>query len=115
ETLAKVQVGNGLPGGDLHEVLITPRDTLMVSIYHPVRWDMSVVDGPEDGIVVDGVIQEIDIDTGRVLYEWHTLDHLSLEESYKPVPTEAESHWDFIHFNSIAEDANGDLYISARH
>src|SRR3712207_6320064 len=61
--IAAVRVGNGYPGADLHEFLMTPQDTALVLAYHPVRWDLSSV---------DGIVQELEIATGRVLFEWHS-------------------------------------------
>ena len=45
---------------------------------------------PGDGTVFDGVVQEVDVATGKVLFEWHSLDHVPLSDSYQPVPTSAE-------------------------
>ena len=51
--IARVRPGNGYQG-DLHEFLITPRDTALLTIYHPMRADLSSVGGPEDGAVWGG-------------------------------------------------------------
>ena len=40
------------------------------------------VGGSSDGAVTDGVFQEIDVRTGLVMYEWTSLDHVALSESY---------------------------------
>jgi hypothetical protein len=49
--------------------------------------DLSPYGGPEDGLVMDGVAQEIDIESGEVLFEWRSLDHVGPEESYSaPAP-----------------------------
>ena len=50
-------------------------------------YDLSPVGGPGDGQVFDGVVEEIDVATGGVLFEWHSLDHVPLTESHAPVPT----------------------------
>jgi hypothetical protein len=71
------------------------------------------VGGPKDGVVVDGIVQEIDVATGRVLFEWHSLDHVSLTESYAPVP-QADAY-DYFHINAVNLDNDGNLLISGRH
>jgi hypothetical protein len=67
-----------------------------------------------DGKVVEGVIQEIDIRSKRVLFEWHSLDHVGLEDSYLPYG-DAAGAFDYFHLNSIAVDTDGNLLVSARH
>jgi hypothetical protein len=57
--------------------------------------------------VLDGIVQEIDIETGQVLFEWHSLEHVGLEESYlKPN--------DYFHINSINVYDENHLLISSR-
>ena len=34
--------------------------------------DLSSVGGPKEGKVWDGIVQEVDIKTKRVLFEWHS-------------------------------------------
>jgi hypothetical protein len=59
------------------------------------------------------VIQEVDIKTGHVLWEWHALGHVPLSSSYvKPSDTRP---FDFFHLNSIQQLPDGNLLISARH
>src|SRR5215210_7428823 len=79
--ITRVRAGNGYEG-DHHEFLITPEDTALITIYSKVPVDLSFVGGPTDGTVLDGIVQEIDIETGEVLFEWHSLEHVGLEESY---------------------------------
>ncbi|HYM53914.1 MAG TPA: arylsulfotransferase family protein, partial [Solirubrobacteraceae bacterium] len=57
--------------------------------------------------------QEIDVKTGLVRWEWHSLDHVGVSESHAPVPAKALS-WDWFHLNSIDVEPNGNLLISAR-
>src|SRR5215212_1501658 len=49
--IARVRAGNGLRG-DLHEFLITPQDTALLTTYGLVGWDLSPVGGPENGAVL---------------------------------------------------------------
>jgi hypothetical protein len=105
--------GQRLPG-DHHEFLITQQDTALITIYNPVRWDLSPVGGPKDGVVTQGIVQELDIETGEVLFEWHSLDHVGLDETYAKVSKEPRPAIDYFHINSIDVDHDGNLLVSAR-
>jgi Arylsulfotransferase (ASST) len=100
---------------DLHEFALTRRGTALVLAYHPVPYDLRRVGGPRHGKAVEGVIQEIDVRTGRVVFEWHSLAHVRLTESYKKFPDDKGNGYDYFHINSVREGRNGNLLISARH
>src|ERR1700759_2898200 len=68
-TIATVKAGNGLQA-DLHEFVITGQDTALITAYRPVTTNLSKVGGPAKGVALSGVVQEIDIATGKVLFEW---------------------------------------------
>jgi hypothetical protein len=111
--IARFGAGKGLPG-DHHEFLISGRDTALVTIYAETPMDLSPYGGPEDGRVMDGVAQEIDIESGEVLFEWRSLDHVGPEESYSAPASDLEEAYDYFHINSIEEDGEDHLLISAR-
>jgi hypothetical protein len=104
--ILRVRAGNGYEA-DLHEFLLTPRGTALMIIYPFVRHD--------EGGVIDGVVQEIDLRTGLVLFEWHSLDHIGLDEARWPRPEQEGVPFDYAHLNSVGEDSDGDLLVSARH
>jgi len=110
---ARVRAGNGFRA-HLHEFLITAQDTALLTAYDAVRMDLSAVGGPEDGAVWDGIAQEVDIETGEVLFEWHSLEHVGIEESYVEPPDNPEYPYDYFHINSIDVDHNNDLLVCAR-
>jgi Arylsulfotransferase (ASST) len=114
QRIAQIQVANGYSGADIHEFLITPQGTALFPVYNIVRWDMTAVDGPEEGVVTDSIIQEIEIETGRVLFEWHSLDHVGLDEANVEPPEDPDTSFDYFHLNSIALDEDGNFVISAR-
>ena len=111
--IARVRAGNGYRG-DLHEFLITPKDTALLTAYAPATADLSAVGSPEAGAVWDGIAQEIDIETGEVLFEWHSLDHVGVEESYIHPPDDPAYIYDYFHINSIDVDHDENLLVSAR-
>ena len=62
--------------------------------------------------MLDSVVQEIDIPTGLVLFQWDSLDHVPLSASYEP-RAEARNPYDYFHVNSVEHDVDGNLIISA--
>jgi hypothetical protein len=111
--IAVVHAGNGL-SADLHEFELTPQGTAVITAYYPVYWNASSVHGSTRQIVLDSVVQEIDVKTGLVLFQWDSLDHVPLTDTYQAVPPSPGSPFDYFHINSIQPEANGDLIISAR-
>ena len=111
--ITRFRAGNGHEG-DHHEFLITPEDTALITIYNKVQRDLSIVGGPVDGVVLEGIAQEVDIETGEVLFEWHSLDYIGLDESLYEPPPDLESSFDYFHINSIDPHPDGYLTISAR-
>lgn len=106
EELARFGAGNGYDG-DHHEFLITPQNTALITVYHGVPMDLSSLGGVKDATVLDSIVQELDIETGEVLFEWHSLEHVGLDESYtKP--------YDYFHINSIDVYDGDHLLISSR-
>jgi hypothetical protein len=108
-TIKRVHAGLGLRG-DLHEFVITERDTALLTSYVVRKADLSALGGPAAGTIQDAIFQEIDLTEGEVLLEWHSLDHIPLSESYAEV-TDA---WDYFHINSVGLDGDGDLLVSGR-
>jgi Arylsulfotransferase (ASST) len=115
--VARVHAGNGL-AADIHEFLLTPRDTALITVYRRLPFDLSPVGGPRDGEVFEGVIQELEIPSGRVLFEWHSLPEVGIDESYAKVPPASQgaaaAPYDYFHVNSVDEYADGNLLLSAR-
>ena len=115
--LATVTAGNGLTG-DIHEFLITERDTALILVYHQLPRDLTEVGGPAEGAIWEGVVQELDIPSGRVLFEWRSAEHVALDESYAEVPRaergDEADPYDYFHVNSVELDDDGNFIISAR-
>jgi hypothetical protein len=112
--IAIVRGGNGYQP-DLHEFKITPQGTALFTVFAAIRCDLSGVGGPHEGAVADTLLQEVDLKTGLVTYEWHSLDHVSLGASYETDARASARHpFDYFHINSIDVEGDGNLLVDAR-
>jgi hypothetical protein len=109
--IATVKGGNGYPV-DIHEFRLTPRGTALILAWRAVRWDLGAAGNHTSHAAVDGIVMEIDVKTGHVLFEWHSLGHIPLTESYSRVPNDKPV--DYVHLNSVALDDDGNFLVSAR-
>ena len=112
QTVASVRAGNGYEA-DLHDFQIAPHNVAYISVYNVMRCDLSSLGGARNGVIIDTAVQQVDIKTGLVRWEWHSLDHVSVAESHVPVPKTAIP-WDFFHLNSIDVEPAGNLLVAAR-
>jgi len=107
-TIATVRPrGRNASCADLHEFLITPRGTALMVAYPTARY--------RGKRVYDGVVMEVEIGTGRVLFRWSALQRIAFAETYSPRPRRPGQPIDFFHINAVDVDDDGDLLVTARH
>jgi hypothetical protein len=115
--VAAVRAANGL-SADLHEFQLTPQNTALITAYYPVYWNASAIRGGlQREITLDSVVQEIDIPTGLVLFQWDSLDHVPVTDTYEALPHQSRTNhnpFDYFHVNSVQLDNDGNLVISGR-
>jgi hypothetical protein len=114
--ITPVQCGNGLKA-DMHEFNITSQGTALIDSYKQYNnVDLTALGGKANGAVWSGMVQEIDIATGAVLFEWSSIDHVPVTETMTTLSgtgTKANA-FDYFHINSIDVAADGDLLVSSR-
>ena len=113
QQIAQVQAGNGY-SADGQEFLITPWNTALVIANTITTANLTSIGGPEDQEVVDSVVQEIDISTGKVLFRWDSAGHVPYTDSEQPRPASAATPWNWFYINAVHLDTDGNLLISAR-
>jgi len=116
--IATLRAGHGLRA-DLHEFQLTPRGTAFVTAYRAVPADLSRAGGPRRGWALDSVVQEIDVASGRVVWEWHSVGHVpfadSLEANHEPARNASRRRpLDYFHVNSVADGPDGTVLVSGR-
>jgi Arylsulfotransferase (ASST) len=113
QQIATVNAGNGL-SADGHEFLITPWGTALILAYTTATADLTAIGGPANQTVINGVVQEIDIATGQVLFQWNSQDHVPFSDSEQPLPASPTTPWDWFHINAVHIGTDGNLLIDAR-
>nr|OQO32544.1 hypothetical protein B0A51_00108 [Rachicladosporium sp. CCFEE 5018] len=121
ELVRKVDaMGEGL-FGDLHEFLITPENTAILTVYNTTIADLSGMGlgRGERSWVTDSLFQEIDLETGELLFQWSALDHFDPTETYMGQPLSGFSEdngFDSFHINSVdRHPVSSDYLVSSRH
>ncbi len=109
--IARVLAGNGYRA-DLHQFTLTPQGTAWLDAFDPVELNLTSMGGSAHAVVNDSIVQEIDVKTGLVMWEWHALGHIPLRDSYSAMP-HTTVNWDYVHVNSIDPGPDG-LLLSAR-
>ena len=111
-------VGDGLYG-DIHEFKITADDTALMTVYNEV--DLSGISNTQiSSPILDSIVQEVDIDTGQLVFEWRASDSDHLGNGYylktnQGNLAEGTDAYDYFHLNSIEKTLAGDYLISVRH
>jgi Arylsulfotransferase (ASST) len=125
QVIDTISAANGL-SADLHEFQLTSRGSALITATYPVVVNAAPVGASTSEVVLDSVVQEIDIPTGLVLFQWDSLDHVPLTAGYtkplnlpkkKGTPAKPNSVWnpyDYFHVNSVAVDDDNNFLVSAR-
>lgn len=109
--VARVRAAGGR-SMDLHALTLTPQGTALFTCYpQTVPMDLTSLGFPVNSQVLESIIQEVDVASGRLLFEWRSLQHI-------PVTASQEPHgepYDYLHINSIEQLPDGNLLVSGRH
>ena len=83
-----VRAGNGY-AADGQEFLITPWNTALILTDTMTTANLTSIGGPADQRVIDGLVQEIDISTGHVLFQRNAASDVPDRDSEQPRPASA--------------------------
>lgn len=79
----EVSSGNNQPGLDQHEFRIQDgSSSVLATIYKQIPYNGSEYGMANVTWLSIGIFQEIDVATGNVLFEWQTIDHVPINQSY---------------------------------
>jgi EmrB/QacA subfamily drug resistance transporter len=96
----------------VHELIIRGNHA-WVTVNKNLPMDLSKYGGAYNGSMIDAAVQEYNLKTGKLLYTWDALKHISLNDSQATLPTNGFP-WDAYHVNSIQLLGNGKMLVSMR-
>ncbi|KAJ9289741.1 hypothetical protein DTO021C3_2812 [Paecilomyces variotii] len=100
------------------EFYLTQQKTAVLTTSKLIPYDLTPVNGPQQGRMRDGGIQEIDLETGDLVFHWSWADHWNITDCIQ-LPKEGEGSpekpWDPFHINSVQKDTAGNYLVSSRH
>lgn len=100
--------------GDLHEFQITEKGTALLTVYDTKPADLTAY-GVENGHIIDSLFQEIDLETGDLIFQWRASDHYPVTDSLAPYE-DYKGAWDYFHINSVDKDpSTGNYLVSSRY
>ncbi|KAJ3822750.1 ASST-domain-containing protein [Lentinula raphanica] len=113
-----IQGDTGKVLADFHEATITSNNTALMTAYPFKSMDLTPIQGPQQGWILDSAMQELNISSNEPLFTWIASDHVDITECYNTPGTGGGSvaeAFDYFHINSIEKDDAGNYLISSRH
>ena len=105
-----ISMGNGLPT-DGHDISFTEDGSRALLQGTPTgQANLSQFGGAANATVLDAVLQEIDVATGEVLWQWSALENISPGETTEPLVGLADPY----HINAVTYDSDGNVLMSLR-
>ncbi|KAJ5107414.1 hypothetical protein N7456_004089 [Penicillium angulare] len=105
-----------------HEFNVIDGRSALIEIRLPVLTNLSAYGGDEEQQwIVSSGFQEVNIQTGELIFEWYSFDHVSPEYSHLRLKSDgpysgrsAFDAWGYFLINSIDKDDEGNYLISSR-
>ncbi|CAK3740644.1 hypothetical protein DOTSEDRAFT_70388 [Lecanosticta acicola] len=119
----RVGAAEGL-SADLHEFLVTPEGTALMTMYEIMEYDLTGIqdyhhddERPGFSYIWDCVFQEVEIETGNLIFQWRASEHVNISTTYHGIGPggSRDDPFDWFHINSIAKDELGNYLVSARY
>lgn len=88
----------------------------MFTAYEIMPCNLSSLGRSEDSYIWESLFQELDIDTGKVIFSWRASEHIDFHDMHV-LPNRATENdpWDFFHINMVEKDKKGNYLVSTRY
>ncbi|NQY09103.1 MAG: aryl-sulfate sulfotransferase [Flavobacteriales bacterium] len=108
------ECGNGY-ATDPHDIAILPNGNalLICEEYRYIDMSLEVDSGDTNAYVKGGMIQEIDLISKEVVFQWSSFDHFEFTDNMHGANL-TDAYFSYVHMNSIQQDTDGNIIISNR-
>lgn len=88
-----------------------------MTVYQVINKDLSELGKDFVGEIWDCLIQEVNLETGDLVFQWRASDHYKVSDTLRDIGDDGVigRAFDFFHMNSIAKDSNGNYLTSSRY
>lgn len=96
----------------MREFHITRDETALITAYEVITADLRSIGGPKKGKLYDSIVQEIDIESGKPVFQWRASEHVDFTQVPLNV-VDGTQAWDFFGINSVDKDSKGNFLVSS--
>lgn len=114
ETAYEIHPYGNITGSDPYGFDIIDESAVM-TVRRPAHADLTSIGGPKNASIFDSLVQEIDIETGKLVFQWSALQYFSPRESLERYRSRQDSSKDIFHINSVDKDDHGNYIILFRY
>lgn len=104
---------------DFHDFTITEQNTALLTAYSLSPANLTHWGGEANGQAWDSLFQEIDIETGKLIFQWRASEHWDFNQmvvdSYSRKDVAVTDGFDWFHINSVVKDHAGNYLVSSRY
>ncbi|KAF4126999.1 Arylsulfotransferase (ASST) [Geosmithia morbida] len=109
---------------DMHDLDVTDQGTAVFTTHRTIPFDCTLWGGPgpDECLVHDTGFQELDMDTGEVVFEWFAADHWAPGDSHARyeagdfgLDADRRGAYDLSHLNGARKTSGGHYLVSSRH
>jgi hypothetical protein len=112
-TIGRVKMTGAGVTTDLHDFKLLPNGNALMLGFRMVHRDLRRWGGSANGTVEEGVVQVVNVKSGKPVFTWHSLSHIGIGESYRR--PDGSGAFDYLHANSVDITNDGNILMSARH
>ena len=97
----------------MREFHITRDETALITAYEVITADLRSIGGPKDGKLYDSIVQEIEIESGKPVFQWRASEHVDFTQVPQPDEVDEPETWDWFGINSVDKDGKGNFLVSS--
>jgi len=90
-------------------------DSALMTVHRHAQADLSPIRGPRNARILNSVLQEIDIATGKIVFQWSASEYFGPRDLIDRYDSHKDSSKDIFHINSVDKDDQGNYILLFRY